>query len=119
MEFGIKKLNVCRSNFTKQRHEDWRVCIEKVLQFHGKKKSDFFRELKYHNLFIFVSISSSISSFCVLLACNRRQDILSTQILNNKSKSHQIIFQKLANRQLRSKQLINKTKGIQKIFTAR
>ena len=119
VEFCIKKLNVCRSNFTKQRHEDWRVCIEKVLQFHGKKKSDFFRELKYHNLFIFVSISSSISSFCVLLACNRRQDILSTQILNNKSKSHQIIFQKLANRQLRSKQLINKTKGIQKIFTAR
>ena len=78
-----------------------------------EKKSDFFRELKYHNLFIFVSISSSISSFCVLLACNRRQDILSTQILNNKSKSHQIIFKKLANRQLRSKQLINKTKGIQ------
>ena len=86
MEFCIKKLNVCRSNFTKQRHQDWTVCIKKVLQFHEKNQT-FFCELKYHNSFIFLSVSF-LCSFGIELV---------TQILNNKSKSHQIIFQKLAN----------------------
>ena len=53
----------------------------------SRKKSDFFRELKYHNSFIFLSVSF-LCSFGIELV---------TQILNNKSKSHQIIFQKLAN----------------------
>ena len=51
------------------------------------KKIRLFRELKYHNLSIFVSVSF-LCSFGIELV---------TQILNNKSKSHQIIFQKLAN----------------------
>ena len=63
-----------------------------------KKKSDFFCELKYHNSFIFLSVSF-LCSFGIELV---------TQILNDKSKSHQIIFQKLANNHAAKVKIIDK-----------
>ena len=86
MEFCIKKLNVCRSNFKKTKASRLDSLYQKSFTI-SRKKSDFFRELKYHNSFIFLSVSF-LCSFGIELV---------TQILNNKSKSHQIIFQKLAN----------------------